>query len=598
MKATRGRKGSVAIAVLMALVLALSGGAPAAAEDWMIYVRETDGARVVRNAADGNWYVAKNDGSPDIGQQVLVGDITIDFTATTPAGYSFHMGANNTASGYHGTALGVSNAASGWASTALGSGNEASGDYGTALGFTNTTSGYGSTALGADNEASGDGSTALGADNEASGEESAAVGTNNEAGGKYSAALGTYNTAEGYNSAAVGTDNEAGGKYSAALGTYNEAYGEESAAVGTDNEAYADYSAAFGVYNEVYGEYSAAFGYKNTASGHSSTALGVGNIASGERSIAIGTGHVVTGARSGAFGDPTIISGADSYSVGNNNTIDANDVFVLGNSVTIASGIDGAVSLGSNSGVTVARGVALGASSLSDRPMIAPGAAYVPPGADGTAVRATVKGNYGAVSVGNSKGTRQITNVAAGSADTDAVNVAQLKAVANSASSQINDMRSQMGELRGDIRETGASAAALAGLKPMLYDPLEPSQFMIGAGHYRGDWAVALGLSHYPSENFLIHAGVAFGGDHAMLNAGMTWKFGDGGKKAELPERYRTGPIRSVYVMQQENIQLQEKVQEQDRRIAQLDQENAGMKETIAAMEAQLAAITKTLNMK
>jgi FtsZ-binding cell division protein ZapB len=170
------------------------------------------------------------------------------------------------------------------------------------------------------------------------------------------------------------------------------------------------------------------------------------------------------------------------------------------------------------------------------------------------------------------------------------VNVAQLKAAADSASSQ--------------IREAGASAAALAGLKPMQYDPMEPSQFMLGAGHYRGDWAVALGLTHYPSENVLIHAGVAFGGDHAMLNAGMTWKFGDGGKKAEIPERYRKGPISSVYVMQQENIQLQEKVETLSAENAEIRTqnaaimaENAEIKAENAEIKARLAAIMQKLNM-
>ena len=108
---------------------------------------------------------------------------------------------------------------------------------------------------------------------------------------------------------------------------------------------------------------------------------------------------------------------------------------------------------------------------------------------------------------------------------------------------------------------------------------------MLSAGNYRGEWAFALGVSHYPSENFLLHAGVALGGgDHAMANFGATWKIGSGRSKDEIPERYRKGPISSVYVMQQENTQLQSQVQ-------MLTAENAEIK-------AQLKAIMEKLEMK
>ncbi|HCL79510.1 MAG TPA: hypothetical protein DIC53_06040, partial [Synergistaceae bacterium] len=238
----------------------------------------------------------------------------------------------------------------------------------------------------------------------------------------------------------------------------------------------------------------------------------------------------------------------------------------------------------------------------------------------------------------------KIVNVAPGtisSTSTDGVNASQLYGVANSTAthlgggSKVNadgtvsaptynvgggtyhnvgdalratnnnfvNIHGQLGELRSDIRETGASAAALAGLKPMQYDPLEPSQFMIGAGNYRGDWGFALGLAHYPKEDFLIHAGVALGGDHAMINAGMTWKFGDDDHydeedEHEIPERYRKGPISSVYIMQQENIQLQSQVQTLTIENAEIKTQNAVIMEENAEIKAQLAVIMEKLGMK
>ncbi len=514
MKATRGMKRSVTIAVLTASFLVLSGGVPAAAVDWMIYVRESDGKRVVKHT-DEQWYVADADGLPDPAQPVAVGGITIDFTSNTAIvkNYSFHMGANNLTAGLNSIALGAgNNASSALSPVAVGSSNHATGLHSVALGTSNWATGSASIAIGFSSQASGDLSVAMGNLSEAL---------------WHSTAVGYFSKALGLESVAVGSVARASGKSSIALGLSSKALGERSVAVGP--------------WSEAGGEDSTALGHWSAAAAKGATALGHSSRAIKENGVALG-----------AFSHASVEAGVVGYDP-------------------------------------------TGARHSND-------------------TTGTWKSTMAAVSVGNAGNvyTRQITNVAAGSEDTDAANVAQLKAVVKTANKQIATIHGQLGELRGDIRETGASAAALAGLKPMQYDPMEPSQFMLGAGHYRGDWAVALGLSHYPSENFLIHAGVAFGGDHAMLNAGMTWKFGDGGKKAELPERYRKGPISSVYVMQQENIQLQEKVEEQDRRIAQLDQENAGIRAENAEIKtqnaaimaenaeikAQLAAITKTLNMK
>lgn len=208
------------------------------------------------------------------------------------------------------------------------------------------------------------------------------------------------------------------------------------------------------------GAYATAIGFQANAQGDNAIALGKGATATGNDSISIGTGNQVTGNRSGAIGDPSIINGANSYSVGNNNTIGAttNNAFVLGNNVNLGAdaqgnttnNVSGAVALGNKTSVNVAGGVALGENSVANRAGLGANVTvstttadpsqnqvYALPQsttADRDAIIATATNTAGAVSVGSATGgNRQITNVAAGSADSDAVNVAQLKAAANTA---------------------------------------------------------------------------------------------------------------------------------------------------------------------
>jgi len=102
--------------------------------------------------------------------------------------------------------------------------------------------------------------------------------------------------------------------------------------------------------------------------------------------------------------------------------------------------------------------------------------------------------------------------------------------------------------LTGVMMPTDALGAALSALKPIQYDPLEPTQIMAGVGAYRSSTVVALGLAHYKNESMLLHAGVSYagGGDnHLMANAGVTWKFGNRSAEASVPDMYRRGPMES-----------------------------------------------------
>ena len=183
-----------------------------------------------------------------------------------------------------------------------------------------------------------------------------------------------------------------------------------------------------------------ATGTGSKASGANAIAMGKGAQAVGENTISIGTGNKVTGKNSGAIGDPTKLENVNGvYSMGNNNVIQgsndstntAKDIFAIGNNIgsdtkKVTDKANGSVILGSKGYSNVKNGVALGYGSNADRGALTDKtSAY---NGNDTGVQNTIKGTYGAVSVGDKDNTRQITNVAAGSADSDAVNVAQLKA--------------------------------------------------------------------------------------------------------------------------------------------------------------------------
>ena len=171
---------------------------------------------------------------------------------------------------------------------------------------------------------------------------------------------------------------------------------------------------------------------------------------------------------------------------------------------------------------------------------------------------------------GLNNGNNQIKGVAPGTDLTDAVNVSQLNASNANTSQAIN-------QIAGEVQHVGAHAAAMAALKPIQYDPLEPTQVMAGVGNYRGETAAALGLAHYTNENTMFNVGVSVGGNHNMVNAGVTHKFGYSPEKKNIPDRYKAGPISSVYVMQDE--------------VSSLKKENAEQKYVIADQAARLTTL-------
>ena len=184
---------------------------------------------------------------------------------------------------------------------------------------------------------------------------------------------------------------------------------------------------------------------------------------------------------------------------------------------------------------------------------------------------------------GLNNGGNQIHGVAPGTADTDAVNVSQLKETKAGLQQAINNVGVE-------TQRVGAHAAAMAALKPIQYDPLEPTQIMAGIGNYRGETAGAIGLAHYKTEDTMFNIGVTLGSSHNMINAGVTHKFGGSrDRKDAIPERYKAGPISSIYVMQDEVSHLRSQNEEYKSKLEQQQSEIDALKAAVNQLLANKA---------
>ncbi|WP_339067434.1 YadA-like family protein [Fusobacterium animalis] len=540
------------------------------------------------------------------------------------------FGANNKASEINSSAFGYRNEASEISSSAFGANNKASGGGSSAFGADNKASGNRSSAFGADNKASGKYSSAFGYQNTASGENSSVVGSQYKVTGEASGAFGVgknsgwnaganeYNydyINEGknsymfgnYNKIASGTENNFilgnnvsignGINNSVALGNNSTVSSSNEVSVGsatlkrkitnvadgdvsatstdvvTGKQLYngdgintAAWKAKLGVgdlitsytkkdgsnltvsdistWKTKLGVGSGGSGMANSATGTGSTGLGVDNTVTGNHSTAVGYKNKVTGNHSGAFGDPNVVTGNGSYAFGNDNNIAGDNNFVLGNNVNIGSGIQNSVALGNNSTV----------SSSNE------------------------------VSVGSATQQRKITNVADGdvsATSTDAVTGKQLyKVMQNSGTTGIENLRNEVNEkiddVKNEVNHVGSLSAALAGLHPMQYDPKAPAQVMAALGHYRNKQSVAVGLSYYFNDRFMMSAGVAIGSEKrvkSMANVGFTVKLGKGSGVTynEAPQYSIQDEVKRLTVennkQAKENQELKERVKKLEEKL-------------------------------
>ena len=217
----------------------------------------------------------------------------------------------------------------------------------------------------------------------------------------------------------------------------------------------------------------------------------------------------------------------------------------------------------------------------------------------------------GNLSMGDGTHNNKIVNVAPGTDKSDVATVGQLTKVVSSNGTvtiapvykdqdgaPVYDLSvtgvpgadPRVDQLAEEIGRVGAQGAALSALKPIQYDPLEPTQIMAGYGNYRGNSALALGVAHYKNESTLIHGGVSWAGgsSHMMANAGVTWKVGNRDSEAAVADRYRKGPISSAYAMQQEMAAMKAQNAGLKGEVSDLKAENEQMKAQIAAMMAKL----------
>ena len=534
----------------------------------------------------------------------------------TASGFnSSAFGYKNTASRFNSSAFGFKNIANRSSSSAFGANNKASGNASSAFGFQNKASGGASSAFGFINTASGENSSAFGSQYKVTGEASGAFGVGkttwnnainefdydyiNE--GKHSYMFGNYNkiasgTENNFilgnnvsignginNSVALGNNSTVSSSNEVSVGSAtlkrkitNVADGDVSATstdVVTGKQLYngdgintAAWKAKLGVSDLItsytkkdgsnltasdistwktkLGVGAGGSGMANSATGTGSIGLGTDNTVTGDYSTAVGYKNKVTGNHSGAFGDPNVVTGNGSYAFGNDNNIAGDNNFVLGNNVNIGSGIQNSVALGNNSTV----------SSSNE------------------------------VSVGSATQQRKITNVADGevsATSTDAVTGKQLyKVMQNSGTTGIENLRNEVNEkiddVKNEVNHVGSLSAALAGLHPMQYDPKAPAQVMAALGHYRNKQSVAVGLSYYFNDRFMMSAGVAIGSEKrvkSMANVGFTVKLGKGSgvEYNETPQYVVQNEVKRLTVennkQAKENQELKERVKKLEEKL-------------------------------
>lgn len=514
-----GQNGSVAIGA-NAHVENMAGGAEAAVgmgqtsysgSFWSSARVPADPSKVVGSVAIGNNTFART-GSTMIGShnyRGAIGDTTIDTDNNGTRGASLNV---------YATTVGANSFSNGAFTTTTGTYNVISSSY-TGGRFSTPTQNFGATVNGAFNsiESTSGGSTA----------------------GVATAITGVANRVANSNGALVyGAGNEITNS-SASFSTPGE--GATSAkdfadklktAVTSSNGAGA--TMAFGGGNKAdYTLRTSLIGVNNTVTGvrgdqsKDNLALGVGNTGTKvQHMTVIGSKNTVSDAKNTVIvGDNRTVTGANNTviigSSDNGTTTAVHDAVALGHNTDVS--IEGGVALGSGSKATVAAG-AVGYDILTNAPS--------------TDTSATWKSTASAVSVGDVANdvTRQITSVAAGTNDTDAVNVAQLKRLHDMISvnayntvnvqGDVTNLKKDVSRLDKRVNKAVAGSAALAALHPLDFDPDAKWDFAAGYGHYHNGNAAALGAFYRPNEDVQVSVGSTLGNGETVVNAGLSVKVG------------------------------------------------------------------------
>lgn len=441
-----------------------------------------------------------------------------------------------------------------------------------------------------------------------------AIGENARAKNTLATAVGVRATADGWGATAYGANAEAIGHNANAIGNAAKATGPLSSALGLSAKARGAYSISVGM-SEAKGNISIAMGLNSKSEAANSTAIGNGAQSLSNDSIALGTNSVAT---TGAGQVGLDLSGTTHS--------DASDAVWRSQA--------GALSIGNTSGdQKVTRqitGLAAGTQDTDAVNVAQLKAAQVhlaagnnvslqtSPSSDGTTYTVHVNGT-GKVASGDQglitgdtlfkeariaqdgKIIKAQSSVAenlslldqSSSANADAIqklnssmqnNVSDIRESVNTVQSDVRHLQSDMREVKKDIKDTGATAAALAALKPIQYDPNKPTQVMAGVGNYRGQSAVALGIGHYSSDSLLWHAGISMG-EHPMVNAGITWKFGFDSKRVDL-DGGRT--VTALQVAQSELAQHEAHEAKLEADVERLKQRNQSLEQELLMLKASV----------
>ena len=486
---------------------------------------------------------------------------------------------------------------------------------------------YGATAVGTGAITGSVGSIAIGNQSRANtelvdgeiGVYSTAVGTSSSSQGIYSTAMGVFSRALGHYSVAMGmqkhqvTGEELGAKGygSAAIGLYSHAVGIQGIALGQESLANNNRSIAIGANTKANAVDTVVVGTRATASAASGIALGQAAKSTIEYGVALGASSATSGTAFTVGYNPTtktamdmstIVSDVTAYEAQKAIIKSADESIAKSNAELRISEYDRIY------GDTQEKRDAANATTALHRNIIAKEmekkTAAIQNIKDNFSGASTWESSLGGVSVGNADLglTRQINNVAAGTLDTDAVNVAQLKRVLNTSinntmgdimnqtNTLVNGVRQDVQALRSESREGDAMNAALAALKPGDYKSTEPTQIMAGVGHNSGKTGVALGVAHYTDEGTMFNAGVAFAGKQRSYNAGATFRIGHGSD--DVPQY---APPATVQVLSEElaleksRNEIQERrMQEQEAKLNRLLEQNERLQQEVATLKTLL----------
>ena len=506
-----------------------------------------------------------------------------------------------------------------------------------AAGVAASATGDNSTAVGAQSSAAGENATALGASATASAANALAAGASAKAEGESSIAIGNGSSAASANSIAIGTGNTVNGDKSIAIGTGHAVEGEGNAVIGDPNTVTGANNQVLANESTVTGDSNVAIGNEVTISANEGVAVGSGAQTTVDGGVALGSKSVASTDAGEAGYDPDTESASTDTSSTWKSTAAAVSVGDAGSDITrqitgVAAGTKdtdavnvaqlklagSSIEFNGDTGATISKPKQLNViGGITDESKLTTedNIGVVSDGKDSLKVRLAkdikgvdtvtvnksvtvgdvtmtkdgfkVKNGPSMTKSGISAGGKKVTNVAAGTAPTDAVNVSQLNDATQQQENNFRRLMHKDAQLERKIHRTGAHAAALAALHPLDFDEDHKWTASAGVGAYHGSNAVAAGVFYRPDENKMFSLGVSLNESDSMVNAGFSYRFGSGSENKTSPNSY--GEMkRQVSTLSEENRSLSAELSSTSERLASADKEIASLKGEIAQIKKML----------